>query len=140
MAMATLIESTVRVTTRHSDSEPIASEAATASFNRDDATGAEGLSKPVAPGDRIMAEILQCAGRITRRTQDYPGIAGNIAAVPARKWQNGGKISGLGSQASAAMPAGSPTPVSGCQSMETNPAACSTRRNQARIAGKVARS
>jgi len=62
IAMATLIESTVRVTIRHSDSEPIASEAATASVSRDEATGADGRTKPAAPGDRIMAEILQGAG------------------------------------------------------------------------------
>jgi hypothetical protein len=55
IAMATLIESTVRVTIRHSDSEPIASEAATASVSRDEATGADGRTKPAARGDRIMA-------------------------------------------------------------------------------------
>ena len=58
IAMLTLIESTVRVTIRHSDSEPSASEAATASASRDEATGADVLSKPGAPDDRIMAEIL----------------------------------------------------------------------------------
>jgi hypothetical protein len=62
IAMLTLIESTVRLTITHSDSEPIASEAATASVSLDEATGAEGRSKPAAPGDRIMAEILQGAG------------------------------------------------------------------------------
>ena len=41
IAMETLIDSTVRVTITHSDSEPIASEAATAFLSRDDATGAE---------------------------------------------------------------------------------------------------
>ena len=56
--MLTLIESTARVTIRHSDSEPIASAAATASVNRDEATGAAGLSKPAAPDDRVMAGIL----------------------------------------------------------------------------------
>ena len=62
IAMLTLIESTVRATIRHSDSEPIASEAATASISRDEATGAERPLKPTAPGDRIMAGILQGAG------------------------------------------------------------------------------
>jgi hypothetical protein len=62
IAMATLIESSVRVTIRHSDNEPIASEAATAPASLDEETGAEGRSKPKAPGDRIMAEILQGAG------------------------------------------------------------------------------
>jgi hypothetical protein len=85
IAMLTLIESTVRVTIRHSDSEPIASEAATASASRDEATSADGLSKPVAPDDRIMAEILQCAGESPTASGDYPGIAGNIAAAPGLK-------------------------------------------------------
>jgi hypothetical protein len=58
IAMATLIESTVRVTIRHSDSPPTASVAATALVNRDEATGAPGLLKPKAVGDRIMAGIL----------------------------------------------------------------------------------
>jgi hypothetical protein len=55
IAMVALIESTVRVTIRHSDSDPIASVAATASISREEATGAWRLLKPVAPGDRIMA-------------------------------------------------------------------------------------
>src|SRR5258708_22102611 len=54
IAMVTLIDSTVRLTIRHSDSAPIASEAATAWVNRDEATGARLLSKPGSPGDRIM--------------------------------------------------------------------------------------
>jgi hypothetical protein len=84
IAMLTLIESAVRVTIRHSDNEPIASEAATASVSRDEATGAVGLSKP-APDDRIMAENPSMRGRITRRIQNYPGIAGNFAAAPGLK-------------------------------------------------------
>ena len=60
--MVTLIESTVSVTIRHSDSAPIASEAATVSVSRDEATGAERPSKPAPPCDRVMVEILHCAG------------------------------------------------------------------------------
>jgi hypothetical protein len=60
--METLIESSVRVTIRHSDNEPIASEAATAPASPDEETGVDGRSKPIVPGDRIMAEILQGAG------------------------------------------------------------------------------
>ncbi len=52
--MLTSIENTVRVTIRPSDSEPIASEAATASVSRGEATGAERPLKPTAPEDRIM--------------------------------------------------------------------------------------
>ena len=66
MAMLTLIDSTVSATIRHSESEPIASEAATALINRDEATGAAGPSNPAARGDRDMAEILNFRGRITR--------------------------------------------------------------------------
>lgn len=64
--METLIESTVRLTIRHSDIAPIASEAATAWVSRDEATGAELPSKPAAPDDRIMAENPRMHGRITR--------------------------------------------------------------------------
>jgi hypothetical protein len=58
IAMLTLIENTVRVTISDNDSAPIASEAATASVSRDEATGAEWPLKPAAPDDRIMAEFL----------------------------------------------------------------------------------
>jgi hypothetical protein len=90
IATLTLIESTVRATIRHSDSEPIASEAATASIRRDDATGAERLLKPAAPGDRVMAGNPSRRGRITRNAPRFAGIAGNFAAAAARKWQNDG--------------------------------------------------
>ena len=74
IAMLTLIENTVRVTIRHSDSEPIASAVATASISRDEATGTEWPSKPPAPDDRIMAEFLRCASEslatpVTRRNR-----------------------------------------------------------------------
>jgi hypothetical protein len=54
-----LLDSTVRVTIRHSDSEAIASDAATASLNRGDATAAAGLVKPAATADRVMVQILE---------------------------------------------------------------------------------
>ena len=59
--MQTLIDSTLRLTIRHSDSAPIASEAATAWVSREEATGAERLAKPTAPDDRVMTEILEYA-------------------------------------------------------------------------------
>ena len=65
MAMLTLIENTVRVTIKQSESAPIASAAATASCNREEATGAERPLKPIAPDDRIMAEFLWMRRRIT---------------------------------------------------------------------------
>jgi hypothetical protein len=58
IAIATLIDSAARLTIRHSDNPPIASETATAWFSRDEATDAPRLLKPKAPGDRIMAGIL----------------------------------------------------------------------------------
>jgi hypothetical protein len=59
IAMLTLIENTVMVTIRHTDNEPTASVAATASASREEATGAERPSKPAAvPGDRFIAVFL----------------------------------------------------------------------------------
>jgi hypothetical protein len=55
IARLTLIDSMVSATIRHSESEPIASEAATALVNRDEATGGAWPSKPAARGDRVMA-------------------------------------------------------------------------------------
>jgi hypothetical protein len=81
IAMETLIESTVRVTIRHSDSEPIASVAATASASRDEATGADGLSKPAGPGDRVMAGILQCPGE----SPEAPPILQESPAILRRR-------------------------------------------------------
>jgi len=54
IAMLTLVESTVRATITQSDSEPIASEAATASISLGEAMGAGRPLKPAAPGHRIM--------------------------------------------------------------------------------------
>jgi hypothetical protein len=53
IAAPSLLDSTVMVTIRQSDSEAIASAAATASLSRGDATAAVGLVKPAAP-DRVM--------------------------------------------------------------------------------------
>ena len=53
IAAPSLLDSTVMVTIRQSDSEAIASEAATASLSRGDATVTAGLLKPAVP-DRVM--------------------------------------------------------------------------------------
>jgi hypothetical protein len=143
IAMLTLIENTVRLTIRHSDSEPIASAVATASISRDEATGIERLSKPAAPDDRFMAEFLRCAGEspATRNISQ-----GSLATLRRSGLENGKMRARsavmtaiLAVQALAAIPAGSST-VSGCQSMVTKPRVCSIRRSQVRIAGNVARS
>src|SRR5229473_8355375 len=83
--METLIENTVRVTIRHSDSEPIARVAATASVNREQATGAERPLKPQAPCDRIMAEFLRCAGESPATRENLAAITGNIGAGSGSK-------------------------------------------------------
>jgi hypothetical protein len=84
IATVALIDSTVRVTMRQSDSVPIASEVAMAPSNREEATGARLLSKPTAPGDRIIGLNPCNAGRITRDSRDVQEnlamITGNIAA------------------------------------------------------------
>jgi hypothetical protein len=85
IAMLTLIESTVRATITHSDSEPKASVAATASVSLDEATGAGRPLKPKAPGDRIMAEILQGGANHPRNTCDSAEGAGNITAAGGPK-------------------------------------------------------
>ena len=80
--MVTLIDSTVSVTIRHSDSAPIASEAAMALVSRDETTGA-GRSKPALADDRIMVEILNNAGESPATIRSLTGTAGKIAAPPA---------------------------------------------------------
>jgi hypothetical protein len=94
IATPTLIDSTVRATIRHSDSEPIASEAATASVSLDETIGAERIWKPAAPGDRLMAGILQGAG-------ESPAARGILQGSPAilrrqnpRTWRNNGGLYG----------------------------------------------
>jgi hypothetical protein len=54
MPAPSLLDSTVRVTIRQSDSEAIASEAATAPLSRVDATATAGPVKPAGPIDRVM--------------------------------------------------------------------------------------
>ena len=84
--MVTLIESTVSATTRHSDNAPIASEAAMALVNREEATGTERVSKPAVPGDRIIGQILACAGESpTDFSLGLQPSPGNIAAGTTRK-------------------------------------------------------
>src|ERR1700733_6742747 len=87
IAMLTLIDSTGSATIRHSESEPIASEAATALVNRDEATGAAWSSKPAARGDRIMAGKSSNRGRITRGT----GFSQESQAIFGRRRPESGK-------------------------------------------------
>jgi hypothetical protein len=79
MAMVTLIDITVSATIRHNDSDPTASEAATARINRCEATGLEGSAKPFPTlGDRIMVIHPSRCGRITCTAQNFTGLAGRI--------------------------------------------------------------
>jgi hypothetical protein len=85
MAMLAFIDNAATTTARQSENAPKASDAATASINRGEATLALRPLKPCAPGERIMARIPGGCGRITRNvagTVAFP--AGNIAAVPRR--------------------------------------------------------
>jgi len=79
--MLTRIESTVSVTTRHSDSAPTASVAAMALASRAEATGAGRLAKPAVPGDRIMVYILQDAERIIRGIGEFRSVARQYCGV-----------------------------------------------------------
>jgi hypothetical protein len=96
--MLTLIMRMVRATTTHSDSELNASMAATASLSLDGVTGAGRLSKPPAPGDRIMAGILQGENESLPRTnvilQRCPAILRRTIAGKRRN--SGGKRGFIG--------------------------------------------
>ena len=76
-AMDTLIESTVSVTTRHSDSAPIASEAAMALVSREDATGAGRLIEAGRAGRPYHGLNPSRRGRITR----------DVRQLRNRRWQ-----------------------------------------------------
>jgi hypothetical protein len=81
IATVALIDSTVRVTMRQSDSVPSASEVAMAPSNREEATGARLLSKPTAPGDRIMVQILVTRDESSAIQENFAIITGNITAT-----------------------------------------------------------
>jgi hypothetical protein len=84
--MLALVASTVMHSTRHSETAPSASAAATASSRPDDATGALRPLKPAAADNRFMAKrILLRAKRITCVSRNLAGITGEIAARKLRK-------------------------------------------------------
>src|SRR5882757_5621644 len=94
--MVTLIESTVSVTTRQSDSEPIASETAINFVSREDATGAGLLWNPAVPGDRAMVKSFRMRANHPR----YQGKGLQLSSAilrrqPPEKWQNRGKCCGF---------------------------------------------
>ena len=82
MAKPVPVDSAVNATTRHNENAPSASEAATASINREEATGALRPPKPAAACERVMAGF---PGRLThpRIAKTLAIIAGKIAATSA---------------------------------------------------------
>jgi len=87
--MVTLIDNTVSVTTRHSESVPIASEVAMALASREEATGAGWFAKPTVPGNRIMLWILQDAAESLRDLSQLHHHGGQYCGEANRE---GGKI------------------------------------------------
>lgn len=91
MAATTLIDSTVTVTSRHTDSDATASEAASAFDNRADATRADRNPKPIPEtGDRSMVVNPQTTAN--HPVAKISGIAVNIAAQPHQTWQKRGRL------------------------------------------------
>ena len=76
MAKPAPIDSAVNVTTRHNESAPSASEAATASISPEEATGALRPPKPAAACELVM-------GRIPGR-QNHPRIAKTLAIIAGK--------------------------------------------------------
>src|SRR5215469_8478162 len=78
-AAPSLLDSTARVTSRQSDSDAMASVAATASLSRIDAMA--GLLKPAGLTDRVMVEHIPVqAGESLRATGFVTIFTGKIAA------------------------------------------------------------
>jgi hypothetical protein len=93
MAMPALTDSIVSVTTRHSESAPIASDAATALINREEATGVGSVSKPnPTRGDRIMVWFLEEMRRESAPDKgNFTKVAGNFTAAGHQLRQNHGE-------------------------------------------------
>src|SRR5580698_8663884 len=89
--MLTLIEKTVSVTIRQSDSEPIASAAATVSISRVEATRVARLSKPAARGDRVMVGFLLSAAESAATPADSQAWLAILRRPTTRPWQNHGE-------------------------------------------------
>jgi hypothetical protein len=85
IASDALIDSTVSVTARQSDTVPIASEVTIALVNRADATGAGRLSKPAVRGDRIMGPDPFNSGRISRDAREFHLRRRQQCGEPTRK-------------------------------------------------------
>jgi len=92
--MLTLIENTVRVTIRNSDSEPTPARSRRHRISRETrATGAEGIKAPERD-DRIMAELLRVRERITATPVTRRNRRPNIAAKHSKKWKKNGQGGG----------------------------------------------
>ena len=145
IAMVTLIESTVRVTIRNSDSAPIASEAATALVSSGRSNGCGAAVKACCAGRPYHGRNPLARGRITRDAPKFAGVAGKIGATPASKMAKWRRTAAVMSAISQLKPRRRCRPDRRLQRRAAspwrrNPGVCSTRRNHARIAGNVARS
>ena len=78
-----MVSLTVSMAIRPSDIAPNASEAATAWVKEIEATGAGRLTKPAAPGDRIMVKFLHDAGESPATATSIAGALGKIGAPAA---------------------------------------------------------
>lgn len=147
IAATTLIERIVTATIKHSDSEPIASETATALRRRKVLTAR--LPKPAARAcDRdIGRNLLLTQANHLRVPESQKWLSGLRRLLP-KKGRKHGNVKGIYAaerfpqrfQASAAMPVSSPETSSGFQSMLTKPGDASTRASHARTFGKPDRS
>lgn len=145
MAATTLIDNAVTVTSRHTDSDATASDAARAFDNRADAIRADRSPKPIPEtGDRIMVVNPQIGRRITA-ARNVSGFAVEIAARTRQTWQKRGKLKKIRglcplsrpNQASAVRPVSVTGAVSGAEisagrhAIETKRGSLSTRFSQA---------
>ena len=148
MAATTLIDSTVMVTSRHTDSEATASEAASAFDSRADAMRADRSPKPIPEtGDRSMVVNPQNGQRITPSQKSQESLS-TLRRGTRQTWRKRGKLikisrlcplsrPGFGVQASAVRPVSVPGAVSGAvtsagfHAIETNFGSLSTRFSQA---------
>ena len=83
MVRPALVDSTVKVTIRQSETALNASVATTASINREEATGMLWPLKPAARGDRLMVEdpLLVARANHPRAAKRFAAAAGNIGAI-----------------------------------------------------------
>ena len=96
IAMVTLVESTVSAITRHSDNAPIASEAAMALVNREEATGTGRFRSLPCRATVSLVKSLPARANHPRTSSLACNSRPAILRRPApEKWQNHGKQQGF---------------------------------------------